>query len=269
MKKLILTFALLSTMFTFAQRDNIEYILGYLCVFPNELGYYNEEPKGIIRSVNEQALYGYNTWRLPTKEELQLLKAHKYLQQTYENGRYEDKPYMTQEYNKYGNVLLVTSKKENAQASAKAALDAIKNQQKFIDLGLPSGTKWFSQNALQGEKTTFDHPVVRFIDDIPTKAQWLELIQNCKWEKVDGGIVGTGRNGNKIFLPYDGWGTSPTNCSVAPKGQWGAYWSSTDAGAQNGAAFAFTFSVNNYDYGEYSIGQISKSDYLSIRLVRK
>ena len=77
-------------------------IYGYLHVFPNDLGTFEAEPKTIIARLNQNRQYGYGTWRLPTDEELALMKANKVI---------GDGSYMTRE-NKTGIVRLVTDREK-------------------------------------------------------------------------------------------------------------------------------------------------------------
>ena len=84
------------------KRTEVEVLYGYLKVFPNELGVFESEPSTIIKHLNSQVQYGYNNWRIPTNEELALLRANGYLG----NGSY-----MTKENSK-GIVLLVTDGKD-------------------------------------------------------------------------------------------------------------------------------------------------------------
>lgn len=51
-------------------------LLGYLNVYPEDIGEYSTLPINIIASINQQGMYGYNDWRVPTNEELSLLKAN-------------------------------------------------------------------------------------------------------------------------------------------------------------------------------------------------
>lgn len=51
-------------------------LLGYLCVFPEDIGDYQSHPTEIINAVNRQNLYGRNTWRIPTHDELMLMEAN-------------------------------------------------------------------------------------------------------------------------------------------------------------------------------------------------
>lgn len=83
---------------TLLQRSKVEIVYGYLKVFPNELGTFDSEPITIISQINKQAQHGYNNWRIPTNEELSLLRSNGYLG----NGQY-----MSREIRK-GIVLLVS-----------------------------------------------------------------------------------------------------------------------------------------------------------------
>ena len=56
-------------------RSGVEVVFGYLRVFPTELGTFSTEPKTVIAQVNKQAMHDYDTWRLPTAEELALIRA--------------------------------------------------------------------------------------------------------------------------------------------------------------------------------------------------
>ncbi len=51
-------------------------ILGYLTVFPRDIGYYNSQPHDIISNINRQNLYGKNNWRLPNPQELKLMESY-------------------------------------------------------------------------------------------------------------------------------------------------------------------------------------------------
>lgn len=94
------------------KRTDVEILYGYLKIFPNELGKFQAEPKTVIAQINKQAKHGYNNWRIPSEEELSLMKANNYI------GSGE---YMSQE-NRKGIVLLVTDGKDYAtlQAEEKA-----------------------------------------------------------------------------------------------------------------------------------------------------
>lgn len=84
----------------------------------------------------------------------------------------------------------------------------------YIDLGLPSGNLWCDCNygtnypTESGKYFTFEE-VEGFMGNkeelIPTKDDFQELLDYCKWERVIKGYKITGPNGNSIFLPAAGW----------------------------------------------------------------
>ena len=83
-----------------ASRTTPFVILGYLKVFPNDLGRFDREPNTIIRQINSQQQHGYNTWRLPTNEELSLMVANSVISSS--------DAYMTSDSRRSGLVRLVT-----------------------------------------------------------------------------------------------------------------------------------------------------------------
>ena len=86
------------------KRDKVDVVLGYLKVYPNELGIFPKKPTDVIEQINNQHLYDYDTWRIPTAEELALLRANNYLG----SGVYMS----TSTSRVSGIVLLVTDAKE-------------------------------------------------------------------------------------------------------------------------------------------------------------
>ena len=51
-------------------------LLGYLWVYPEDLGSFKQVPISVIKSVNAQRPYGRNNWRIPTPDELAVLEAN-------------------------------------------------------------------------------------------------------------------------------------------------------------------------------------------------
>lgn len=64
---------------TVRKRNEVEVVLGYLKVYPTELGVFPGAPSTVIAQINRQHLYDYDTWRIPSDEELALLRANNYL----------------------------------------------------------------------------------------------------------------------------------------------------------------------------------------------
>ena len=93
--------------------------------------------------------------------------------------------------------------------------------QEFVDLGLPSGTKWKDMNEI--ELYNYNSALVEFSGSLPTFEQFEELKDSCKWEWTGNGYKVTGVNGNSIFLPAAG---VRRDSSLYSAGSYGYYWSS-------------------------------------------
>ncbi len=105
------------------------------------------------------------------------------------------------------------------------------SEKDFIDLGLPSGRRWATEN--ESGFHTFGGALQRFGDALPTKEDFEELMYQCSWkwlEKKHGFRV-TGPNGKSIFLPVTG---GRDGADIYDPQQDGYYWSCTpydDSGA--------------------------------------
>ena len=238
------------------KRTSVEKVYGYLHVFPNELGVFQSHPNSVIANINNQGMYGYDEWRVPTNEELSLLRANNYL---------SNAQYMTQEY-KSGMVLLVTTGKSVAEKEAIRAEQArqaeIARQAellKYVDLGLPSGTLW--KNANEGgnqELYSYDEAVRRFGENLPTIEQLIELRDECEWTWNGNGYTVVGTNGNSIFLPVAGYRL--TDGTVVFANLFGFYWSLT----ANGSDYAYYLRSSE---NEIAINSYTQASGLSVRLI--
>ena len=226
-------------------RTKVETVYGYLHVFPNELGVFQSHPNSVIANINNQGMHGYDEWRVPTNEELSLLRA---------NGYLSSAQYMTKE-NASGMVLLVTTgktvaekeaiKAEQARQARQAEIARQKEAERqaeiarqrearrqellsqgLVDLGLPSGTLW--KNANEGgdnARYTYNEAVSRFGNKLPTKQQLEELKNKCTWTWTGNGYKVTGPSGESITLPAAGF--HRCGGGVERVGTFGYYWSST------------------------------------------
>jgi hypothetical protein len=135
----------------------------------------------------------------------------------------------------------------------------------YVDLGLPSGTKWKSANETGGNNGfyTYDEAIKAFGNKFPTKKQCKELIDKCKWEwqKDKKAYKVTGPNGNFIILPAAGFRLC--DGYVDGVGDGGDYWSSTLGGSDYAWSLYFgSDGVSVGDGGYLCHGQ-------SVRLVQK
>ena len=94
----------------------------------------------------------------------------------------------------------------------------------YVDLGLPSGTKW----KLSSESDYYDYnaAVKKYGKQMPTKEQWEELKDNCKWEwnEDNNSVRITGPNGKNILMFAEG----RMDCDEDDLYENGYYWSRTN-----------------------------------------
>lgn len=206
------------------QANTVDILYGYLKVFPEELGYFSQYPRNVIAKINDQAMYGYNNWRIPTKEEIAVLKEKGYL---HDKSTFS---YMTSR-EESGIVLLVSSGEDyttiQAREQAKAAEEKRKAEEDtkrkeaeaqhkanvenaaaklaaegWIDLGLPSGTLW--KNKDEKGYFLYNEAKSKYANNLPTIQQLKELKTTCKWQRSGNGYDVKGPNGNSIYLPING-----------------------------------------------------------------
>ena len=137
----------------------------------------------------------------------------------------------------------------------------------YVDLGLPSGTKWKADNETNPNDTcdfyTYDEAVAKFGDNLPKKEDFDELMSFCTytWDyEYRGACLVSTINGKSIFLPATGY----RGCSgiLYGEGSCGAYWSKTPYDvdyAWNLSCGSENFNMNHY-YGGRCLGY-------SVRLV--
>lgn len=165
------------------QRNEPYVIYGYLKVFPNDIGTFDTKPKAVISRINMSQQYGYGTWRLPTEEELSLMRANNVIG----SGKYMSNT------NSKGIVRLVTDKDKGEILPVAP--------EGYVDLGLPSGTIW-KENNDGGNNQLYDDLVLKYSNDLPSRSQFIELMDLCQWTWNGAGYKVVGPNGNHIILPY-------------------------------------------------------------------
>ncbi|MBR2167396.1 MAG: protein kinase [Paludibacteraceae bacterium] len=153
----------------------------------------------------------------------------------------------------------------------------------YVDLGLPSGTLWKTRN--EDDAITFKQAQKKYGINLPTKAQWEELVKYCSWSLVDNGsweqmsedgsqwahmgdepyYVVKGKNSQYITLPFEGYVDEDGGLCVACGGIGGIggyYYSSTSVGKND----FYYMGLDAKSKGCYKFGLTSVC-YLSIRLV--
>ena len=128
--------------------------------------------------------------------------------------------------------------------------------QDYVDLGLPSGTKWKSTN----EKGFYSYgdAIGTFGSSLPSQEQWMELRNECDWTWSRKGYKVVGPNGNYIVLPAAGY--RDCNGDVDYVGSYGYYWSSTPYDSDYAWGLYFRSGDHGMDNGHRCYGR-------SVRLV--
>ena len=140
---------------------------------------------------------------------------------------------------------------------------------KWVDLGLPSGRLWASENV--DGYYTYDQAVELFGDYLPKGAAFAELIEECKveWNPNAKGLDVTGPNGNSIFLPACGY-KEERGCRAV--GDQGNYWSRMPyANSESFAPDSQAIARNLY-FGSglvYPLGSSYRSGGFSVRPSRE
>ncbi len=135
----------------------------------------------------------------------------------------------------------------------------------YVDLGLSSGTKWKNANEMNpnDENGFYDYDLAMslFEKNMPTKEQWMELVNECKWTWTGMGYRVTGVNNNSITLPAAGVSHITY---VEGVGSYGYYWSSSPNGSENAWGMRFFFNGSNGVY----MCELPRRYGSSVRLVR-
>ena len=129
----------------------------------------------------------------------------------------------------------------------------------WVDLGLSSGTIWKTTNEGPDnyDYYSYYHAVTEFGDNLPSREQYEELVNECDWSWTGEGYNVIGPNGDSIYFPakgsYDVHGGHYT-------GE-GFYWSSTPEGDEFAWALRFGSSFHHVAWYYYIC-------YGSVRLVQ-
>lgn len=114
------------------ERTDVVVLEGFLKLYPEDLGEFSREPNQLIKQINQQKRYGYNSWRLPTQEELDLIRS---------NGYLSGNKYMTKE-DPSGVLMLVTTEKQKVHYQQEISIHAGIGLGDYEYLGFSAGIKY-------------------------------------------------------------------------------------------------------------------------------
>lgn len=144
------------------------------------------------------------------------------------------------------------------------------NERQYVDLGLPSGTLWATENEKGWYSTQLANS--RIGEKMPTAQQFKELINECRWDWEGDEYGGTGytvigHNGNSIFLPANGYMLDLLGeAEIYKEGIVGKYISSTKYGSSNSEKYMTLYFDGTMDIKTVS-EELPRSEY-SVRLVK-
>ena len=145
----------------------------------------------------------------------------------------------------------------------------------YVDLGLPSGTLWQDKNAINRINYSEYSPQIKLeemLEDccVPTADQFAELIKYCTWKWDGKGYTITGKNGQSIYLPANGYVElqqwfNEADPTPEKLGVLGWYWTSTRTKEDSDEQY---YALAFDDQPEYTMILASKNTTcMSIRLV--
>lgn len=109
----------------------------------------------------------------------------------------------------------------------------MKDEFTYIDLGLPSGRLWATENA-KGYYT-YDKAKKKFGELLPNPEDFKELWENCQWlwDVKKKGMIVVGPNKSTIFLSASGFRDHNSKYNVGFNGNYWVYASNTQTNARN------------------------------------
>ena len=143
------------------------------------------------------------------------------------------------------------------------------NKTEYVDLGLPSGTLWSTDYERDGESILFQPHIDTESLSIPTREQWEELVDICKWEYDKPGSFHEayciGPNGN--ILKFCLTGMIHVNKKKA-EGKTYFWISEEKEGNEKSAVCIYDASQNEYHYTDKCVNSIFSGYKLPVRLVK-
>lgn len=132
----------------------------------------------------------------------------------------------------------------------------------YVDLGLPSGRLWASENA-EGYYT-YDEAKAVFGELLPKPEAFQELWEECQWlwDVKEKRMVVVGPNQNTVFLPASGYRGGASG-GLNDVGSNGYYWSYALC------CQAFALLLNFDSGGIYPSDYDSRAYYFSVRPCRE
>lgn len=232
-------------------------LLGYLWVYPEDLGNFKSVPLSVIANLNSQSPYGRNNWRIPTPDELAVLEANA------DKVGLGDDIYLATDHR--NGVLRLVSTGEAAGGKAAQAYDT--------GVTIYAGTKWADKNygAANPMQVGYEYDYTDMQSFTPPLGWRLPTISELKrladidnYSYMPKGIDGIAYNGGFCYRVPDTRLGGPLTLKLwFPFNKWwgGDYWCiDTDGHLRKMTIYK---TLNDVDTPHYN------SDTAAIRLVKE
>ncbi|MBQ8423919.1 MAG: hypothetical protein IJY36_06645 [Coprobacter sp.] len=137
-------------------------LFGYITIFPSDIGEFQTLPAQLLSAINKKATYGYDTWRLPTADELSIMRANSNMIPNFKNA-----DYLCADSTVGGFARLVTTE------PTKSVRDEARKKTLYDLLCIPHDEYW---RILEEERILF---CVRNTDDVFDSYGGLIIYQNA------------------------------------------------------------------------------------------
>lgn len=227
---------------------------GFLLVYNEDLGYFNQHPDGVISQLNAQRRFGRDNWRIPTPDELSMMEDNSdrlgmgsdiYMCTTYANG----------------------------------TLRLVSTEGDYSDLVRVGNTYWMKTNLGASEESdsgvlvTYEEAVRNCPKGyrLPTKQEYDQLIALGK--ACFGGYYGASRNNALLYFPFSRTNTETYyvrdyfNKYTSTIGE-GNYWTSSKSAKGHPCFMEFSYNITESEKKtEPTTRNESNTDRMSVRYV--
>lgn len=203
-------------------------LLGYLWVYPEDLGNFKQVPVSVINSVNAQKPYGRDNWRIPTPDELAVLEANA------DKIGLGDDIYLATDH-RNGVLRLVAIEGENTNC---------------VKVG---NTYWLKTNLganredEAGSLVTYDE-AIKYCPSgyrLPTRQEYEELM--AYGMASFGGYYGADKNDASLFFPFSYYYNVYDNLydRHSIRVEEGVYWTSSKDAKGHSCYWGFSYNYEN------------------------
>lgn len=205
---------------TTAVSDKPVTLFGYIHVFPTDVGEFQTLPAQLLSAINKKATYGYDSWRLPTTEELSIMRANSHLIPNFKNT-----DYLCSDSSVKGLARLVTTEMSVAEKKEARERDEMIRKQAIYNLLEISPDDHKSWIMIEDKRIVFRVCSPAYVFDtngnivqyssakVPTKEQLSIFINHIPKEHRDNFFCVNDPNVHSYCYPMDKYGNQLANAT--------------------------------------------------------